>query len=317
MQTAAPRLIRCNMTNHAIRRMAQTAVHTGSLLIARPVAPVAAHVARRGFFWQKKAPEQPEVVFNPKTTVTKEREVKDDGKAEERQRAADAEAEAAKLATKAGRLGFGDVGDAFNQVINAWPRIKTYTTWVFVGTGMLFVFKFGLNTIDFFATLNFLDVGEVAFISGLVSGVGLVACGWAGTRFLRLRPEPIFQNALRRINSDSTVVQYMGQKIVPGSFRAYSFVNGAPRVTQEQRDRARIKTGVYKYWQPKRLQLSGQRVDMGHAEEGTKGQRVTSTDDRPNSPPLPLCHLSHSALLLLSFVLSSCVLLLFCSVFSR
>jgi hypothetical protein len=101
------------------------------------------------------------------------------------------------------------------------------------------------------------DVGEVAFIAGLFSGVGLVACGWAGTRFLRLRPEPIFQHALKRINTDSTVVQYMGPQIQPGNFRAYSFVNGTLRMTQEQREKAAAQSAsrLYRYWQPKRLQL--------------------------------------------------------------
>ena len=194
--------------------------------------------------------QEDEVVQNPKTTVTKEKVIPDEVPKDEKKPEED-------LNLKATRLGFSTFTDGINRVLASWPHIKTYSVWVLVGTGMLFVFKAGLNLVDFFATINFLDVGEVAFIAGLVSGVGLVGCGWLGTRFLRLRPEPIFQHALKRLNTDSTVVQYMGRQITPSNFRAYSFVNGAVRMTEEQRERARIAkaTGIYKYWQPKRLQL--------------------------------------------------------------
>lgn len=85
----------------------------------------------------------------------------------------------------------------------------------------------------------------------------MVACGWLGTRFLRLRPESIFQAALKRINSDATVKTYMGHQISPSQFRAYSYVPGSLRMTQEERDRAlaRGMKGVHKWWRPKRLQL--------------------------------------------------------------
>lgn len=137
----------------------------------------------------------------------------------------------------------------------SWSRVKTYSVWLGVGVGVMFVFKLGLNMVEYFATINFLDVGEVAFMAGLLSGVGIVGCAALGTRFLRLRPEPIYQHAMKRITADPTVAAYMGQQINAGSFRAYSFLNGSVRMTAEQREKAVQQTGIYKYWQPKRLQM--------------------------------------------------------------
>jgi hypothetical protein len=156
---------------------------------------------------------------------------------------------------KSSRLGWSGFTTMFDHVLFSWPRIKTYMVWVGVGVGVLFVIKGGLGIVDFFATLNFLDVGEVAFLAGLLTGIGTVVCGWLGTRFLRLRPEPIFQQALKRLSTDSTVINYLGNNIESGSFRAYSFLNGNLRLTTKQKINNTNLNGIYKYWQPRRLQL--------------------------------------------------------------
>ena len=63
----------------------------------------------------------------------------------------------------------------------SWPRIKTYSVWVAVGSGVLLVFKLGLNIVDFFATVSFLDVGEVAFLGGLAVGLTALLAEWTIT----------------------------------------------------------------------------------------------------------------------------------------
>jgi hypothetical protein len=156
--------------------------------------------------------------------------------------------------SKSERLGFN-----LSSLNLSWARLKTYSIFAAVGGGVLLVFKLGLNIVDFFTTVSFLDVGEVAFIGGLITGVGVVCCGWLGTRFLRLRPEPCFRHALRRIQSDETVAAYMGSRITSSEFRAYNVVDAVPRITAEQRAAAVAagRGGLYKYYQPKRLQLYG------------------------------------------------------------
>jgi hypothetical protein len=156
--------------------------------------------------------------------------------------------------SKSERLGFN-----LSSLNLSWARLKTYSIFAAVGGGVLLVFKLGLNIVDFFTTVSFLDVGEVAFIGGLITGVGVVCCGWLGTRFLRLRPEPCFRHALRRIQADETVAAYMGSRITSSEFRAYNVVDAVPRITAEQRAAAVAagRGGLYKYYQPKRLQLYG------------------------------------------------------------
>jgi len=134
--------------------------------------------------------------------------------------------------------------------------LKTYGVWVIVGFGVLTVVKGGLSIVDFFSSISFMDVGEVAFLGGLVTGIGVMACVWAGSRALRLRPEPVFRQAMQRVQADETVRSFMGQRIVPGSFRAYSLVPGGIRLSEEERELAeKNRKGVYKYLRPKRLQL--------------------------------------------------------------
>lgn len=211
---------------------------------------------QRGYFWQRKAPELP--VAEKSEGATSQTTVRSVKEVESEPAATTPVEETPK--TKAARLGFS-LTDLASHV--SWAHVKTYAVYASIGGGMILVFKGGMNVLDFFATLNFLDIGEVAFITGLLSGFGLVACGWAGTRFLRLRPEPIYQHALRRLNNDAIVRQYMGHTIEAGSFRAYSFVPGTLRMTQEQRQKAAAATGIAKYWQPKRLQMSVAQIGGG------------------------------------------------------
>lgn len=161
-------------------------------------------------------------------------------------------------ASKTDRLGFGSLVEAFNSMSFSWTRFKTYMVWIAVGGGVLMVFKVGLNIVDFFANVSFLDVGEVAFVGGLVTGLGVAVCAVLGTRFLRLRPEPIFQHALKRLSSDATVTQYMGSTLTSSEFRAYNFLDGGIRGVNSvaASTSRRPQTGLYKYYQPKRLQVS-------------------------------------------------------------
>lgn len=105
--------------------------------------------------------------------------------------------------------------------------------------------------------MSFLDVGEVAFIGGLVTGLGVAVCAVLGTRFLRLRPEPIFQHALKRLSSDATVTSYMGSTLTSSEFRAYNFLEGGVRGvgSVSASTSRRPLTGLYKWYQPKRLQV--------------------------------------------------------------
>lgn len=157
--------------------------------------------------------------------------------------------------SKAERLGFSLPSFSMATGHLTWQRLKTYLVWLSVGGGVLLVFKAGLRMVDFMATISFLDVGEVAFLSGLLSGIGVAACAVLGTRFLRLRPEPIFQHAMRRIANDETVAAYMGRTIKSSDFRAYNFVDGHLIAGPEARAAAKLKGGIYKYYRPKRLQV--------------------------------------------------------------
>jgi hypothetical protein len=157
--------------------------------------------------------------------------------------------------SKAERLGFGGISAAFNNSSLTWAHIKTYSIYIALGAGVLVVFKIGLNLMEFMASVSLFDVGEVAFVGGVLTGLGVAACAVLGSRWLRLRPEPCFKHAMSRISSDATVAAYMGNTLKSSEFRAYNYVDPSVRLGQQQRAAAATKSGLYKYWQPRRLQL--------------------------------------------------------------
>ena len=157
------------------------------------------------------------------------------------------------------------------------PRIVSYL-WIaaIVGVGVL-VLRAGLWVVSFFSSLDFADVGEAAFFAGLFTGLAVVGVALLGRRALTLRPEAVYQDALKQVLNDVTVRSFLGSELHTGAFRAYSFLPGSlrlPGVTTGTTAASSIAPAavttlpatatsgssallarLQSYWRPRRLQL--------------------------------------------------------------
>ena len=158
------------------------------------------------------------------------------------------------------------------------PRIVSYL-WIaaIVGVGIL-VLRAGLWVVSFFSSLDFADVGEAAFFAGLLTGLAVVGVALLGRRALTLRPEYVYQDALKQVLNDVTVRSFLGSELHTGAFRAYSYLPGSlrlPGVTTGTTASTSIAVPAVtvipastttstwsallarlrSYWQPRRLQL--------------------------------------------------------------
>ena len=157
------------------------------------------------------------------------------------------------------------------------PRIVSYL-WIaaIVGVGIL-VLRAGLWVVSFFSSLDFADVGQAAFFAGLFTGLAVVGVAVLGRRALTLRPEQVYQDALKQVLNDVTVRSFLGSELHTGAFRAYSYLPGSlrlPGVTtgttaassiapstlpsvpaSSTSTSSALLTRLKSYWQPRRLQL--------------------------------------------------------------
>ena len=159
------------------------------------------------------------------------------------------------------------------------PRIISYL-WIaaIVGVGIL-VLRAGLWVVSFFSSLDFADVGEAAFFAGLLTGLAVVAVALLGRRALTLRPEQVYQDALKQVLNDVTVRSFLGSELHTGAFRAYSYLPGSlrlpgvttgttaatsipppalpavPASTTSTSSASVLFARLKSYWQPRRLQL--------------------------------------------------------------
>ena len=112
------------------------------------------------------------------------------------------------------------------------PRVVSYL-WIgaVVLTGVV-ILRAGLWVVGFFSSLDFADVGQVAFFAGLLTAFGLVLLASLGRRALTLRPEAVYHEALKQVLNDVTVRAFLGSELRSGAFRAYSFLPGGIRWPQ-------------------------------------------------------------------------------------
>jgi len=77
----------------------------------------------------------------------------------------------------------------------------------------------------FLSHVTFTNIGEYAFIFGMVAAAGAGAAAWSGSRLLLLRPEAFYRQTLKRVSKDSRAANILGaSSLKPGAFRAYSLV---------------------------------------------------------------------------------------------
>lgn len=169
------------------------------------------------------------------------------------------------------------------------PRIITY---FYIGSALfvgVLILRGGLYFVNFFTSLDLADVGRWGFVAGLATGVGLVGTAMLTRRVLSLRPESVYQDALKQVLNDITVRSFLGNSIKTGSFRAYSFVPGSVRMpgTITAAEAEPVVDAVAaanpswldrlsKYWKPRRLQLFFQITgsDGNHAMCSAEVQKV-------------------------------------------
>jgi len=141
-------------------------------------------------------------------------------------------------------------------------RIKTYLIAASVLFGALLILKGGIWIIHFFSNINFTEVGHVAFLAGIVSGLGLVALFSIGARALSPRPEPVYRMVLKTVSNNGRVIARLGEPITPGKFRAYSIVEGELRVRSNSAGPTSTSLAPspepgwwQRIWKPRRVQM--------------------------------------------------------------
>jgi hypothetical protein len=160
-----------------------------------------------------------------------------------------------------------------STVENIKGRVKTYLIIGGVITGIVIVLNAGLSIIEFFSTLNFLDVGEISFLAGMATAWGLSLVLYLANRSWRISPELVYNEAIKRVLNDNRIKQRLGMEIAAGTFKAYSFIPGAIRWSSSDRLAASRTISIhqqatgqliqpnsfaYKYlqvYQPKKFQL--------------------------------------------------------------
>ena len=167
----------------------------------------------------------------------------------------------------------GRVGSLLRSWESWRPRVVSYL-WLAGGLlCCLLILRAGLWLVAFFSRLDFADVSEVAFVAGLLTGLGLLLVFTLGRRALTLSPEAVYRDALSQVVNDPTVRSHLGDKVSSGAFRAYSFLPAAirwPALTQPSSSSSSsdpapsppsspstpsLLSRVRSYWRPRRVQV--------------------------------------------------------------
>jgi len=109
------------------------------------------------------------------------------------------------------------------------PRFKSYAVFALVGSACYIVFKSGLWVIEFMASINFADVGQVSYVAGLLSAGLLVLSFRIGARFLTLRPDVVTRQMLKKVCLNPQVEAEIGKQIRQIGFQASQQTNAAVR----------------------------------------------------------------------------------------
>jgi len=110
----------------------------------------------------------------------------------------------------------------------------------------------GMWLVSFLSNINFVEVGHVAYIAGIVTGFLLVGAVGVGQRILVIRPEPVYRKMLKDLSGNARAVQALGESITGGRFRAYSVLDGGFRLRAEP---GKTYDGWQRWWRPRRLQM--------------------------------------------------------------
>lgn len=145
------------------------------------------------------------------------------------------------------------IGKAQSAYEDIKPRLKTYLVLMALGTGIYFVVRAGLYIIEVFASINFLNVGEAAFLAGMTCALLLVGMTRIATRYLRLHPEDVYRNTVKRVLNEAKIQSEIGKNIETSNFRAYSFVDGGVRWKPEPE--VEYNGFLDRWWKPRRLQM--------------------------------------------------------------
>lgn len=128
---------------------------------------------------------------------------------------------------------------------------KTYLIWGSVGLSLIFLLRAGLGIVNYFATINFLEVGEISFLGGIITGMGMMGVIIYGMRLASLSPDRLFSMSFKRIQSDAVIAQYFTSSVTPMQFKAY---NQLPREINFKGTGAGV--GLQRYITGRKMQLS-------------------------------------------------------------
>jgi len=102
------------------------------------------------------------------------------------------------------------------------------------------------------SSINFLEVGEVGYLLGLLNGGAISFLVFAANRALALRPEPLYHHTLKVVTSDPQVIARLGTPLKSGPFRLHAPIRSKWRF---QAEKGVDYMGWERYWTPRKMQL--------------------------------------------------------------
>lgn len=162
------------------------------------------------------------------------------------------------------------------------PKLLFY---IRISGGILFLYTLFTGTmyiIDFFTTINFLDVGQAMFIAGFIVALGMSGVIYGINRLITIKPDTVYNLVTSRILNPANTYYIqthgiLGDQLQLGEFRAYSYIKPSWRSAIQRKQYTTqlpnysIKSIWLRYYQPKRLQLF-------FSLNGSKGQGIVSCE---------------------------------------
>lgn len=141
--------------------------------------------------------------------------------------------------------------------VRDWPKTKSsmagYATLGALGFSLYLLTKLGFYTVDFMATTSFYDVATTAFITGMVTAG---ACGVVlsqGAKVFTLRPENVYQEAVKKVLADERIVAALGDNVKSGEFRAYTITQGGFNFSPDKENADSY--GWERWFKPRKIQM--------------------------------------------------------------
>jgi hypothetical protein len=170
----------------------------------------------------------------------------------------------------------GETIEEPNGLQQYYPTLMTYGPAVLGGGVTVYIISKGaLYLTSTFMNMSLTYIGYVGFMAGLGSGAVCASLFWWFWRTFGIRPEPVYQEALKVIQSDPDAVERLGKitlgSVKSGAMRAYKLDGG-------NFDAGDGSRGVSVGFGSKRLVRRYPRVQMLFQTHGSKNQGMVTVE---------------------------------------